>query len=323
MIHAGQDPQLLDPRLDDHENWDIVGRVCGKTQQELDQYARREREIMQQQPIGTFSNVGVTNIRIDLIDPLFLRDVGDLYDLIATISERGLIDPLKVRPHHMPEREGRYQLYVGYRRWMALSEIGSPTAPCIVRDVDDQTAYELSAIENLVRKDWNTIEEAKHYQKWMGLGASQQQIAGKIGKSQTYVSQKLEHLYLLEEVQNYIAEGRLAEAYGHVLYRYRETLNSQGQTFFAERAIALGKKYSARKMENEIRQHLEIPSEERREERTVCRKILQMYAETEEKIINLIREKNWQLHPLACPTCKAFPVCKKAARHNEYVIENQ
>lgn len=113
--------------------------------------------------------------------------IGDLTELVASIREKGVLEPLLVRPYG-----GEYQLIAGERRWRACKELGFEFVPCIERDVDDKEMLELALIENLQRKDLTPFEEAEGL---LALGEkfdyTHVQIAQVIGKSRSSVTESL------------------------------------------------------------------------------------------------------------------------------------
>jgi ParB family transcriptional regulator, chromosome partitioning protein len=130
-------------------------------------------------------------IPIDLIRPnpsQPRQTIGDLTELVASIREKGVLEPLLVRP----EDDGTYQIIAGERRWRASKELGLNTLPCIEKDVDDREMLELALIENLQRRDLSPWEEAEGLQV---LGErfhyTHAQIAQVIGKSRTSVTELL------------------------------------------------------------------------------------------------------------------------------------
>ena len=129
-------------------------------------------------------------IPIDQIDPNPNQPrqvMGDLSELIASIGEKGIIEPLVVR-----QRGERYQIVAGERRYQAAVQIGLRELPVVVRDVDDTEVIELALIENLQRKDLTPFEEAEALH---GLadrcGYTHEDLARRLGKSRTSITESL------------------------------------------------------------------------------------------------------------------------------------
>lgn len=113
--------------------------------------------------------------------------IGDLSELAASIREKGVLEPLIVRP-----QGSGYQIVAGERRWRACKQIGLEKVPCIIKEIDDREMLELALIENLQRKDLTAFEEAEGLQA-LGdkFGYTHAEIAQVIGKSRSSVSESL------------------------------------------------------------------------------------------------------------------------------------
>jgi len=133
------------------------------------------------------------------------KTYGQISELAASIKAQGIIQPLVVTP-----REVGFLVVTGHRRLMAAKHAGLREVPCIVREIDDQERLEVMLVENVQREDLNPIEEARGYAELQGLGLKQQQIAMKVGKSQSHIAKRLKLLSLSEDVQQQIAKGELA-----------------------------------------------------------------------------------------------------------------
>lgn len=135
------------------------------------------------QPIGRL-------VPIDLIDPnpdQPRQAMGDLAELMASISEKGIIEPLVVR-----QRGSRFQIVAGERRYQAAVQVGLEQLPVVIRDVDDQELLELALIENLQRKDLTPFEEAEALHSLATRGSlTHEQLAKRLGKSRTSITESL------------------------------------------------------------------------------------------------------------------------------------
>jgi ParB family chromosome partitioning protein len=140
-------------------------------------------------------------IPIDQIDPNPNQPrqvMGDLSELIASIGEKGILEPLVVR-----QRGDRFQIVAGERRYQAAVQVGLRELPVVVRDVDDTEVIELALIENLQRKDLTPFEEAEALE---GLaercGYTHGDLARRLGKSRTSITESLALNGMPEEVRN-------------------------------------------------------------------------------------------------------------------------
>jgi ParB family transcriptional regulator, chromosome partitioning protein len=140
-------------------------------------------------------------------------DDGALNELAASLTERGLIQPIVVRPHGQ-----RYQIVAGERRWRAAQRAQLHEVPVIVRALGDAETMELAIVENVQRQDLNAIEEAAAYQRLMAeFGHTQDALAKIVGKSRSHVANLLRLLDLPEGVRNAVADGRLSMGHARAL----------------------------------------------------------------------------------------------------------
>jgi len=136
-----------------------------------------------------------------------------LKELIDSIRERGIIQPLIVR-----KVQGRYELIAGERRLRASREVGLKEAPVIVREASDQEVIELALIENLQREGLNPMEEALAYQRLATeFRLTQEAIAHRVGKSRAVVANAIRLLDLDEEVKSLLVQGRLSVGHDKVI----------------------------------------------------------------------------------------------------------
>jgi ParB family chromosome partitioning protein len=140
-------------------------------------------------------------IPIDRIDPNPHQPrqvMGDLSELIASIAEKGIIEPLVVRP-----RGERFQIIAGERRYQASVQAGLQELPVVIRDVDDTEMLELALIENLQRKDLTPFEESEALHGLAeSCGYTHEDLARRLGKSRTSVTESLALNAIPEEVRN-------------------------------------------------------------------------------------------------------------------------
>lgn len=140
-------------------------------------------------------------LSIDQIDPNPNQPrqvMGDLSELMSSVAEKGIIEPVIVRL-----RGGRFQIVAGERRYQAAVQLGLQEVPVIVRDVDDTEIIEIALIENLQRKDLTPFEEAEALQSLAEReGFTHEVIAKKLGKSRTSITESLALNQMPEDVQN-------------------------------------------------------------------------------------------------------------------------
>ncbi len=162
-------------------------------------------------------STGVKRIEVDHIDsnpeqPRLAFDAATLEELAASIREHGVLQPILVRPLD----DGRYQLIAGERRWRACRIAGLATIPALVEDIDDDTALEISIIENLQREDISPLDEAAMYDRMIREhGYSIRRLADKLGKDKGYLENRLRLADAPPEVRELVSlrKDTLSHAY--------------------------------------------------------------------------------------------------------------
>ncbi|MFA5316916.1 MAG: ParB/RepB/Spo0J family partition protein [Dehalococcoidales bacterium] len=150
--------------------------------------------------------INVGDIVPGRFQPREVFDPDKLRDLIQSIKEKGLIQPVVVRP-----TGGGYELIAGERRLRAAKELGIAQVPAIIKDVKDDEALEIALIENIQRDDLNPIEEAKAYQRLSDeFSLTQEQISEKVGRNRASVSNMIRLLKLPEKIREEIYAGRIS-----------------------------------------------------------------------------------------------------------------
>jgi ParB family chromosome partitioning protein len=141
---------------------------------------------------------------------------AQLEELAASIRERGLVQPLVVRPS-MTDAE-TFEIVAGERRWRAAQLANLHQVPVVVRELTDQEAVELAIIENVQREDLNSIEEGEGYKLLMdGHGYTQEDLAKVIGKSRSHLANTLRLLKLPDSVQELVRSGALSAGHARAL----------------------------------------------------------------------------------------------------------
>jgi ParB family transcriptional regulator, chromosome partitioning protein len=156
---------------------------------------------------------------------------AQLEELAASIRERGLVQPLVVRP----SSGDTYEIVAGERRWRAAQLANLHDVPVVVRSLSDQEAVEIAIIENVQREDLNAIEEGEGYKLLMeGHGYTQEDLAKVIGKSRSHLANTIRLLKLPESVQDLVRAGQLTA--GHA----RPLVGRADAEALAARAVNLG-----------------------------------------------------------------------------------
>ena len=199
---------------------------------------------------NTESATGLKDISVKAIDPNPNQprvhfDEASLAELTASILAIGVLQPILVRP----EGTDRYQLIAGERRWRAASRAGLQMIPAIVRVTDDVSSVEQALVENLHRQDLTPLEEAAAYQQLLeDFNMTHEQVASKVGKSRSAITNALRLLGLPPSIQSLLADGRLSAGHAKALLG---TPDRSLQEQLAKRAVEMG--WTVRGVEEAVR----------------------------------------------------------------------
>ena len=184
----------------------------------------------------------IARLRPNRMQPRTRFDEAQLEELAESIRAQGIVQPLVVTP----AADGLFDIIAGERRWRAARRAGLESVPVVVRTVaDDRELLELALVENLQRSDLDPMEEAEAYQALQEtFGLTQEEVAVRVGKSRTAVTNALRLLKLPEEVQSLLRDGRLTAGPGAPAAGAREPRGA-GRARRARRAEGL----SARELE--------------------------------------------------------------------------
>jgi len=179
-------------------------------------------------------------------------DEEALSELTASVREIGVLQPIQVRP--LPD--GQYELIAGERRWRAARRAGLAVVPAIVTAVDDVASVERALVENLHREDLTALEEASGYQQLAeDFEMTHEQIAIRMGKSRSAITNSLRLLSLPASIQHLLADGRLSAGHARALLG---TPDRAFQEQLAKRAVGEG--WSVRMIEDAVRERNQPPA---------------------------------------------------------------
>jgi len=170
-------------------------------------------------PPGDVSRLPIDLITANRFQPRRHFEEADLDELVASIREKGVLQPILVRPAESAEGGGqRYEIVAGERRWRAAQKAGLHEVPAVVREVDDTAALEVALIENVQRRDLSPLEEAGGYKRLIDeFGHTQDVIAAAVGKSRSHIANLLRLLGLPKAVQTMVDGGRLSMGHARAL----------------------------------------------------------------------------------------------------------
>ncbi|MFV2145579.1 ParB/RepB/Spo0J family partition protein [Isoptericola sp. G70] len=167
-------------------------------------------------PGARFAEVPVDQIRPNSRQPRTVFDEGELDELIESISEIGVLQPIVVRPD--PDASAGFELIMGERRWRAAQEARLETIPAIIRSTDDSDMLRDALLENLHRAALNPLEEAAAYRQLLDdFGCTHEELATRIARSRPQISNTLRLLKLPPLVQRRVAAGVLSAGHARAL----------------------------------------------------------------------------------------------------------
>jgi ParB family transcriptional regulator, chromosome partitioning protein len=192
--------------------------------------------------------VPITSIRPNPLQPRTHFDEESMASLASSIRELGVLQPILVRE----TTEGDFELIAGERRWRAARRAGLQTMPVLLQSASDVGSLEQALVENLHREDLNALEEAAAYQQLVDdFGYTHEQVASRVGKSRTSVTNTLRLLQLPAGVQRALADGVLSAGHARALLG---TPDRSFQEDMAKKAVADA--LTVRALEEAVRRHV-------------------------------------------------------------------
>jgi ParB family chromosome partitioning protein len=185
----------------------------------------------------------VASLEPNPYQPRSAMDPTRLSELSASIRESGIVQPILVRRHGE-----RYQIIAGERRWRAAQQAGLATVPIVVREVADDRLLELALVENIQRQELSPLEEAQAFHRLQEeLRLTQEEVARKVGRDRTTVTNTLRLLRLPREVRDLLNAGGLDAGHGRALLALEK---AEEQTALAREAARKG--LSVREVERRV-----------------------------------------------------------------------
>ena len=194
--------------------------------------------------INDRKNVSISSLVRNKYQPRKKFDEVSLEELTNSIRERGIIQPIIVRPSS--DEEDKFEIIAGERRWQAAQFAGLHEVPVFVIDIDNLKSLEFAIVENVQRKDLNPIEEAEGYKRLIDeFSYDQDKVSRFIGKSRAHISNCLRLLSLPQEIIELIVEEKLSQGHAKIL------VGLDNAILLAKKIIS--KKLSVRQTENLVR----------------------------------------------------------------------
>lgn len=215
---------------------------------------------------ATTQELSLKTLRLSKTNPRRTLDPAKLKDLIASVKEKGVLVPLLVRPLTTPttgrpvkgysENGAHFEIVAGERRFRAAEKAGLETIPCLVRRLSDQEALEVQVIENLQREDVHPLDEGLGYRKLLDTSKYEvATLAAKVGKSESYVYQRLKLAELIPAAQKDFVDGKFTA--GHAILIARLQPKDQEKTL-KEMYDWQGNANSVRETADWIQRHLHL-----------------------------------------------------------------
>jgi ParB family chromosome partitioning protein len=176
----------------------------------------------------------------------------DLKELAASIKQNGILQPVLLRKTD----DNRYELVYGHRRFEAAKRAGLTEIPAIFKRLSDREVLEIAIIENIQREDLNPIEEANAYYKLnVEFNLTQEEIAERVGKARTTVTNKMRLLTLPEEVKRALSENKITEGHARALLSFddkNKILNELKSIIKGEKTVRETERASVKKKSREM-----------------------------------------------------------------------
>ncbi len=226
----------------------LIGDALADEENNIDAYAPEAAENVTSLTQGdtAIRMVGLDQLVAGKFQPRRKFDDAKAQDLVRSIEQKGVLQPLLVRP--LAGDNDRYEIIAGERRWRAAQKAKIHDIPVIIRAFNDREALEIGIIENVQRADLNAIEEAQAYIRLMQeFDYTQEQLAQTLGKTRSYIANILRLNGLDEAVQFLLIEGKLTPGHARALVNYPDALG------LAKKIIAEG--LSVRAVEKIISNH--------------------------------------------------------------------
>lgn len=180
-----------------------------------------------------------------------------LQELADSIKRYGVLQPLLVQ-----KRDNYYEIIAGERRWRAAKLAGLKEVPVVIREYNKQQAMEISLIENVQREDLNPVEEALAYQRLMEeFHLKQEEIAERVAKNRTTITNSIRLLNLTKEVQQMLAAGEISSGHGRTLLAVSDP---QQQAALARKIVS--ERLSVREVEKAVKLLGKTPHEKKKKE---------------------------------------------------------
>lgn len=176
---------------------------------------------VERKSLGAPRTVPVEFLRPNPRNPRKVFEDAELQELTQSIKDRGIIQPIVVRP--LPTGPDNYEIVAGERRWRAAQKAGLHKVPVVVVNIDDKTSLEYAILENVQRADLNPIEEAEGYARLMAeFSYTQENLSKIIGKSRSHIANMMRLIDLPDPVRKLLVDRKLTAGHGRALLSVKD-----------------------------------------------------------------------------------------------------
>jgi|TARA_B110000211_G_C14073635_1_gene551061 ParB family chromosome partitioning protein len=233
----------------------------------------REDEVKKIDPNSPYLLVSIGDLNRNRFQPRMFFSQTKINELAQSIKKNGLIQPIAVRR----DKNERYEIVAGERRWVAAQKAGLHEVPVIILSLNDKQSLELAIIENIQREDLNSVEEAKGYERLIKeYSYDHEKLSEFMGKSRSHISNTLRLLSLPESVIKMVEEGKLTAG------QVRPLVGRFNALEIAESIIK--EKLSARSIENIVKREKDKEAEKLKPEKRSDPNILLAQRKLEETL---------------------------------------
>lgn len=231
-----------------------IEKVSEKTEETVKSASSFAVKPEQEEPAQTELELKVSEIEPNQDQPRKAFDQEQMEELADSIRKYGVLQPLLVQ-----KKGESYEIIAGERRWRAAKLAGLKTIPVVIREYSPQQAMEIALIENVQREDLNPIEEARAYQRLMQeFSLKQEEIAERVSKNRTTITNSMRLLNLAPEVQQMLVEGRIASGHARALLAVADPYQQ----------LELAKKVEAERMSvREVEKAVKLLGKEKKEKK--------------------------------------------------------
>lgn len=226
--------------------------------------------------------VNINEVEPNRKQPRKAFDEDALMELSESIKQFGVLSPLLVQ-----QKDGYYEIIAGERRWRAAKMAGLKEVPVIIRNLTNQEIVEISLIENIQREDLNPIEEAFAYKRLLEeFDLKQDEVAERVSKSRTAVTNSMRLLKLDERVQQMVIDDMISTGHARSILGITD---KDKQYEFAQRIF--DEKLSVRDVEKEVKKMQSEKNSDKKEKKPIDPKLEAIYSDLEEKLKGIMGTK--------------------------------